>query len=344
MMERLKVAPLFIIIIMTKVWVMADTSNTFHWATEIMIMQFDEDPHQRNYKILTHFVTLLPLIIVINTQLFLHLKTGFSFKQSCLGSMANVVSLGRSTLNQSHNKLVSTLYCRETIVTSIYYLLFPILCLFLKNRIPSENYRTWTSYTGLALSVLYLVVTQVYTNCFSKTLSLEELTTIEDSPVISKDVETCEEETGRINGSSIESDQNKIDSTTTSVEADGPQLNRSDQSIESYPNSEDLGKEMVTLDREEGDLKKINKVPQHKLKKQIKRKISDRVIKKDRWVRIFAAISAITFMVTMVAFALVEHSKGKHCTIAIVFLFINISLKYVKSKSKHNLTSKIFFF
>ena len=317
MTERLQVSPFFVTIIVAKIWVMADTSNTLHWATEINIKESGKDPNQLGLL----FVTLSPLIIAITIQLFLHLKTGFSFKQSCLGSMANMVSIGRPTLDQSQNKLVSNLYYRETIVTSIYYLLLPLICLFLKYRSPSENYRTWTSFTALALSVFYVVITQVYTNYFSKTIFLEEVTRNEDSQSMPRDVVTCETATARINGSSCESDQNEADSSITNVEVNSPGMNHLDQPIESHPNSAELGKEMETFHIAEGDLKKINKMPQHRLQKQIKRELKERVIKKDKWVRIFASISTFTFLVTILSFGLLEHSQGKLCVFAIDFIY-----------------------
>ena len=33
-MDRIKVAPFFILVILTKVWVLADTLNTLHWTAE----------------------------------------------------------------------------------------------------------------------------------------------------------------------------------------------------------------------------------------------------------------------------------------------------------------------
>ena len=94
-----------------------------------------------------------------------------------------------------------------------------------------------------------------------------------------------------------------------------------DQPIESHPNSAELGKEMEAFHIAEGDLKKINKIPQHRLQKQIKQELKQRVIKKDKWVRIFACISTITFMVTIVSFGLVEHSQGELCVFAIDFIY-----------------------
>ena len=165
------------------------------------------------------------------------------------------------------------------------------------------------------------MITQVYTNYFSKTIFLEEVTENEDSQAMPKDVVTCESATAKINGSSSESDQNEADSSITNVEVNSPGMNHLDQPIESHPNSAELGKAMETFHIAEGDLKKINKMPQHRLQKQIKRELKERVIKKDKWVRIFASISTFTFLVTILSFGLLEHSQGKLCVFSIDFIY-----------------------
>ena len=341
--EKLRLAPFFVVIIVTKIWVMADASNTLHWATEIILETdfFIQNPHQLPFSVLSHFITLLPIIIAISNQLYLHKKTGFSFKESCLGSLANTVSLGRPTLDESQNSLVSILYCRETWMSSIYYLILPALCVTLKYIYPAENYQIWTSYTSVALSVSYILVTKVYTKYF-----LHIIFPVEDTSHVPSDVtavvptvlattSTATQEEGSSglgqvdNGGKSNADEpgnlhiifsvdtSHVPSNVTTVvptvlattstatlEEGSSGLGQVDNGGKS--NADEPGKAIQILDPN-------TRTDMGKRQKKLVRKISHEVIKEDRWVRIFATVATITIIVITISIGfLVQPHTGKN--------------------------------
>ena len=253
LLEKIKVSPFFVFIIVTKVWVMADTCNTLHWTTEFWACNLRKNV---GCWLFTHIITFLPLMIALIVQLIMHVKTKFTFKQSCLGSMANIVSLGRPTLDESKNKAVSILYCRETTFTSIYYMVLSLLSILLKVIFPSANYQTWTSYAAVALTVTYILITKLYTNYLSWIVFHE-----------------------------TDNDESRAIPTV------GAEM---DKDVETFQMSEDKKNSMG--------------VKRFKVPRKISRQVT-RAIEKDRWVRISAVVSTITFLIAIISLGLLVQSN-----------------------------------
>ena len=87
--ERLKVIPFFLIIILTKVWVMADLTITLHTFSYAM---------------------MVPIAAVAVIQFFLHQRMKFSLNASCLGSLANMVTIWRPTHDEAEREKTLRFY------------------------------------------------------------------------------------------------------------------------------------------------------------------------------------------------------------------------------------------
>ena len=93
LLDRIKVAPFFLCIIVSKVWVMSDFLNTLR-----LVLQINVD-----IQSIIHISLMMTIFLLIGIQIFLHKLAKFKFAESWLGSMANLVTLWRPTHDESKN-------------------------------------------------------------------------------------------------------------------------------------------------------------------------------------------------------------------------------------------------
>ena len=163
-----KVAPFFTMIIVTKVWVIADTCATLHSLSETMV---------ENHKwpeVSIQIVKSLPFSLPFIAQIFLSLKMKLSFKETVMNCLANQISLWRPTHKKEEETSLLPLYKSETRMSSAIYLVLATTSLSLKlqtHLIPENNWnQIWTSQTAMGFAVAYLFVTQFYTTYLSGVL------------------------------------------------------------------------------------------------------------------------------------------------------------------------------
>ena len=168
--DKLKVAPFFVLIILTKVWVIADTCNTL----DRVVRAHTEETAW------IYLVKVLPFAVILVSQVILHLKIGFSIKRSMIGGLANISSLGRpqniislgksSSQEEMQDRRAWTLFRYETNLSTVTCALFTLSSITLKSIFPGQKYEMWTSWFGLALSLSHWCLTQSYINFFHSIL------------------------------------------------------------------------------------------------------------------------------------------------------------------------------
>ena len=80
--QKIKVVPFFFLIVVKKVWIMANLVNTLALVVEVNIESI----------VILNVVKALPFLTVISLQLVLHLGMGFSIKVALLGCIANLTT------------------------------------------------------------------------------------------------------------------------------------------------------------------------------------------------------------------------------------------------------------
>ena len=309
---------------------MADVSNTLHLATEIIMeTQLEiQSPHQLPYSLLTHAITLLPIMIAITIQLILHMKTGFTFKDSCLASLANTVSLGRATLDESQNRLVSVFYCRETWMTSIYYLILPMICITLKNIYPSEGYQIWTSYTSVALSVSHILVTKVYTKYFLHVIFPVDSDLPSDVPTLVPTV-LATSSTATITAVSTRT----LNSSESSINDTGIEVSAIPEEGSSRVSHSDNAAAEKPIQIRDTNTQTAREKGKKNLAHGVQKRISKRVIKDDIWVRIVGTVATITIIGATISIGfLVQPHAGKESKICF-YTLLSVNTYYMMESS-----------
>ena len=152
--EQRRVVPFFLIIILTKSWVMAELCQTISIATTDWA------------KVWFYSTVALLFLLLITAQLILHVKMKYSIVESLFGSLANLVSLARPTHDESQNQTTLRFYRIETLISSITYTLLSILNVVMKTSfLPQEDHH-WTFWTGIGFALMNSVVTQLYLYCW----------------------------------------------------------------------------------------------------------------------------------------------------------------------------------
>ena len=159
--QKFKVVPFFFLIVVKKVWIMANLVNTLALVVEANIESI----------VIINVVKALPFLTVISLQLVLHLGMGFSIKAALLGCIANLTTSWRPTHVESQNQKSLQFYKIETLLSFILYTVFALINLILNELF---NFSTdgikWKSWTPLVLSCSSFIVTQIYTFKCSKSL------------------------------------------------------------------------------------------------------------------------------------------------------------------------------
>ena len=147
--QKVKVSPFFLFIILKKVWVLANLFNTLRLL---------------NY----HEFIILPFLLVILAQIVLHLYMGYSLKRTCLGSLANVITLWSPTHEETQMETTLIFYEYETILSSTIHLTLSVVTLLLEVcHLETISNGTWI---GLKLVCLSLATSQLYARLFQATL------------------------------------------------------------------------------------------------------------------------------------------------------------------------------
>lgn len=159
--QKIKVVPFFFLIMVKKVWIMANLVNTLALVVEVNIKSI----------VIVNVVKALPFLTVISLQLVLHLGMGFSIKSALLGSIANLTTLWRPTHVESQNQKSLQFYKIETLLSFIMYTVFALINLILNELFNlSIDGLKWKSWTPLVLSSTSFIVTQIYAFKCSKSL------------------------------------------------------------------------------------------------------------------------------------------------------------------------------
>ena len=164
--QKIKVAPFFLCIVVAKVWVMADLCNTLSCIAK-------ENAH---YSLLLDVAKLLLFLTAISIQVVLHLGMRFSLKVAVLGSLANLTTLWRPTQNESEREKALLFYKYETFVSSVLYMVFAGVSLTLQKLFMTTDESTYHITTiALGLSVLCLAITQMYTRYFQDAIYPDDI-------------------------------------------------------------------------------------------------------------------------------------------------------------------------
>ena len=107
--QKISIAPFFLSIIVTKVWVLAHLLNTVTILAEA----------QTKLAIGVCIALFTPLILIIGIQILLHFILTFSVKSALLGSIANLTTLWRPSHDESQNQQSFTFYKFETLLSCI---------------------------------------------------------------------------------------------------------------------------------------------------------------------------------------------------------------------------------
>ena len=202
------VSPFFLVVSITKVWIMTDTMCSFHMVHPLL--------------------SPLPPLILLTIQLVLHNKMGINRRESVYSSIGNLSSMRRPEAKASSEGL----FRAETIVTFVVYSLMVGTSFVIRFCGIVELTETidWASpCVSLGLLILNLTVTQSYlrTSCLKKTLFSDDPCMDEhqeniELSEIKAQVETKDDSVGRqpcreeeaVENSSCEGDNVKPKSTS----------------------------------------------------------------------------------------------------------------------------------
>ena len=170
--QKLAVAPFFLIIPTTKVWVMADVCNT----TWDLAQKYEI---KDNELAVVYLIPMGIFFLVLTLQAIVLRQLNYSLLETTLGSLANLISLCRPTHEESQLQKTLSLYKHETRCSSAVYLTMALTTTFLNLKVlAADSNSIWIS---LGLACTYSIVTQVYLNFFEKAL-FPEMLEVDDSP------------------------------------------------------------------------------------------------------------------------------------------------------------------
>ena len=156
----MKVAPFFLSIIITKVWTMAHFVNSITTLTEAYT----------DFALVIFTDKLLPFIFLIGLYLALHMRMKFSFKSSLLGSVASLTTLWRPVHDESQHEKTATFYQYETLLSCLLNIFFALLTIIMEKIAGLKDGNKWNSWIALGFAGTNCLITQLYINCFHKTL------------------------------------------------------------------------------------------------------------------------------------------------------------------------------
>ena len=196
-------------------------------------------------------------------------------------------------------------------MTSIYYLILPIICITLKIIYPSEGYQIWTSYISVALAVSHILVTKVYTKYLLHVIFPVDSDLPSDVPTLVPTV-LATSSTATITAvstitlNSCESSLNDTGIEMSAIPEEGSsRVSHSDNAAAERPIQ-------ILETNTQTDMEKGRKT----LAQGVQKQIAKRVIKGDRWVRIFGTVATITIIGATVSIGfLVQPQTGKESKI-----------------------------
>ena len=139
---KLKVMPFFFVSVCMKVWVLALTSHACKGSAW----------------------SATPVMLIIVYQVILHKTIGFASKDVVSGAVHNLSGLGRPTVDTLQSTKVCRFYNVETVASSLVYMAMAValLVLFHFDILQAQQNGMWYACAAIALTVVHLVVTQIY--------------------------------------------------------------------------------------------------------------------------------------------------------------------------------------
>ena len=278
--QKLAVAPFFLIIPTTKVWVMADVCNiTWDLAQKYEIKD--------TALAVVYLIPIGIFLLVLTLQAIVLRQLKYSLLETTLGSLANLISLCRPTHEESQLQKTLALYKYETRCSSAVYLTMASTTTFLNLKVlAADSNSIWIS---LGLACTYSIVTQVYLNFFEKTL-FPEMLDVDDSPA----------EVTKSNGPNkdpeAEEKQDQMDSAAEVKEDDDVSSGHHFKTASSIQTP--ISKDNTTEDNQP------SKSNWRKYSQQIsKEKLKAKLLEEDNWVHIPSILALVVLFATTSIFA-----------------------------------------
>ena len=138
--EKASVAPFFLVVCITKVWILTELMWTLH---------------EVNW-----YLTLIPVIALGAIQLTLHLVMKVEWQESVFSMVGNLTTVRRP---EASHKTCLKLFKVEAITSAVTYCLMTVLSLSLRNSGPLDGAKTMPrKFISLGLLVIYVLVSQSY--------------------------------------------------------------------------------------------------------------------------------------------------------------------------------------